>query len=124
VNLSGTSRNTPVNAEEGGVDTRPSPEDFLAVAQEEERKKTRGELTLYLGYAAGVGKTYAMLLDALQRKAEGKDVVIGYVETHGRVETDALAARLPGIPTRSVTYLGMALRNRISTRSSPGDRKL
>jgi len=110
VNLSGTSRNTPVNAEEGGVDTRPSPEDFLAVAQEEERKKTRGELTIYLGYAAGVGKTYAMLLDALQRKAEGKDVVIGYVETHGRVETDALAARLPGIPTRSVTYLGMALR--------------
>ncbi|MBP1927747.1 two-component system sensor histidine kinase KdpD [Methanolinea mesophila] len=93
-----------------GTDERPSPEDFLAVAQEEERKKVRGELTIYVGYAAGVGKTYGMLLDALQRKAGGTDVVIGYVETHGRVETDALAARLPGIPTRTVHYEGMDLR--------------
>jgi two-component system sensor histidine kinase KdpD len=93
-----------------GRETRPAPEEFLELANEEERKKKRGKLTVYLGYAAGVGKTYAMLSDAIQRRSEGRHVVIGYVETHGRAETDALARQLEAVPTLNVSYLGMVLR--------------
>ena len=53
-----------------------------------------GQLKIFLGYAAGVGKTYAMLEAAHQRRSEGVDVVIGIVETHGRVETDFLTRGL------------------------------
>lgn len=89
---------------------RPLPDDLLVVARRAEQKDRRGELTIYLGYAAGVGKTYTMLSDALQQRGEGVDVVIGYVETHGRPETDALAARLETIPGVSIEYQGLALR--------------
>jgi two-component system sensor histidine kinase KdpD len=58
---------------------RPVPEDLLALANAEERAANHGKLIIYLGYAAGVGKTYTMLWDALQRKSEGIDVVIVYV---------------------------------------------
>ena len=61
-----------------------------------------GKLKIFLGYAAGVGKTYAMLQAALLRQAEGLDVVVGFVETHGRSETDALLANLEIIPRRMV----------------------
>ena len=61
------------------------------------------------GYAAGVGKTYAMLEAAHQRRDEGVDVVIGYVETHGRAETDALVAGLVVIPRRQIGYQGTVL---------------
>jgi len=91
-------------------DGRPSPEDLLPLARDEERRRTEGRLTVYLGYAAGVGKTYTMLADALVRRGEGTDLVIGYVETHGRPETDALAARLESVPPRVVDYQGMRLR--------------
>ena len=67
-------------------------------------------MTIYLGYAAGVGKTYTMLEDALSHRSDGLDTVIGYVETHGRAETDALAARLEAIPPIHVDYQGLALR--------------
>lgn len=91
-------------------DGRPSPDDLLPLAMGEERQRAEGRLTVYLGYAAGVGKTYTMLADALARRGEGADVVIGYVETHGRPETDALAARLEAVPAATVEYQGLRLR--------------
>jgi two-component system sensor histidine kinase KdpD len=94
----------------GEPENRASPEEFLAIANEEEWKKSRGKFTVYLGYAAGVGKTYAMLSDGIQRRAEGHDVVIGYVETHGRADTDALAQRLDTVPVKQVPYYGIILR--------------
>jgi two-component system, OmpR family, sensor histidine kinase KdpD len=66
-----------------------------------------GKLTVYLGAAAGAGKTYAMLDRGHQLKAEGIDVVIGLVETHGRVETEAMIGDLEIIPRRVVTVDGM-----------------
>ena len=83
---------------------RPDPDELLAHVQAEERQEAHGKLQIFLGYAAGVGKTYAMLEAARQRKAQGIDVVIGYVETHGRAETDALLKGLELIPRRHVEY--------------------
>lgn len=77
---------------------------------EDDRRHAEGRLTVYLGYAAGVGKTYTMLADALALRSEGADVVIGYVETHGRPETDALAARLESVPPVTIEYQGLSLR--------------
>lgn len=93
----------------GEEEGRPLPEDLLAAARRSEERE-RGRLTVYLGYAAGVGKTYTMLQDALQRRGEGIDVVIGYVETHGRPETEVLAARLEAVPPTAVDYMGISLR--------------
>ncbi len=76
------------------------PEDFLELV---ERGK-RGRLKLYLGFAAGVGKTYRMLEEAHALRRRGVDVVIGFVETHGRVETEALVAGLEVVPRRRVEY--------------------
>ncbi|GIK42607.1 MAG: two-component sensor histidine kinase [Chloroflexota bacterium] len=89
--------------------TRPNPDALLAYAQAEEQQQTRGRLKIFLGYVAGVGKTYAMLGAAHQRKAEGVDVVVGYVETHGRAETEDLLAELEIIPCRQVEYRGVTL---------------
>ncbi|MDD1673165.1 MAG: DUF4118 domain-containing protein [Methanomicrobiales archaeon] len=88
---------------------RPSPEELLVVAQEDERQNSEGQLIIYLGYSAGVGKTYTMLQDALEWRKDGKDVAIGYVETHGRPETDALANRFEKIPMTSIEYQGLHL---------------
>ena len=88
---------------------RPDPDALLARVQEEEQRQVRGLLQIFLGYAAGVGKTYAMLQAAQQRRAEGVDVVVGYVETHGRVETDALLRGLEIVPRREVGYRGTTL---------------
>ncbi len=100
----------PLNTFPHPGDRRPAPEDLLPLANAEERSNREGKLIVYLGYAAGVGKTYTMLWDALQFRAEGKDVVIGYVETHKRVETDALAARLETIPAARISYQGLDIR--------------
>ncbi len=89
---------------------RPLPEDLLFIARRAEEKEHEGQLTVYLGYAAGVGKTYSMLQDALQRLREKKDVVIGYVETHGRPETDALVENFEVIPTVSIEHQGLSLK--------------
>jgi two-component system sensor histidine kinase KdpD len=86
------------------ADFRPNPDELLAHIQAEERQQAHGKLQIFLGYAAGVGKTYAMLEAARQRKAQGVDVVIGYVETHGRAETDALLKGLEIIPRRQVKH--------------------
>jgi two-component system, OmpR family, sensor histidine kinase KdpD len=73
------------------------------------RRAQRGRLKIYLGYAAGVGKTYQMLLEAHRLKEDGVDVVIGLVETHGRKETAALIAGLEMIPMRHITYRGIVI---------------
>ena len=88
---------------------RPDPDQLLAGIQAEEATEARGKLKIFLGYAAGVGKTYAMLAAAHQRKAAGIDVVIGYVETHGRTETEALVTGLELLPRRQVEYRGIRL---------------
>ena len=65
---------------------------------------------LFFGAAAGVGKTYAMLEAARALKADGVDVVVGYVEAHGRAETEALLEGLEILPARMVAYRGTTLR--------------
>ncbi len=88
---------------------RPEPESLLAIAQQEETAKKRGKLTIYFGAAPGVGKTYSMLTDARMRKKEGIDIVIGYVETHGRAETETLLEGLEIIPLIVTDYKGVQL---------------
>ncbi len=77
---------------------RPDPDQLLAVVQEQEARSQRGKLKIFFGANAGVGKTFTMLEDAQRRKAAGADVVIGYVEPHGRVETERLLAGLEHLP--------------------------
>lgn len=88
---------------------RPDPDVLLAAIQKAEESKTRGRLKVFLGMAAGVGKTYAMLDAARIRKSEGIDVVVGYVETHHRADTDALISGLEVIPRRQIEYRGTVL---------------
>jgi len=90
-------------------DIRPSPEAMLRLARAEEAEAGQGRLKIFLGYAAGVGKTYTMLEAARQRKSEGRDVVAGYVESHGRPETDALLEGLEIIPRKEASYMGVSL---------------
>jgi two-component system sensor histidine kinase KdpD len=85
--------------------TRPSPDALLKAAE----KEGRGKLKIFLGAAPGVGKTYEMLTAARQRKAEGVDVVVGVVETHGRIETEAQLVGLEVVPRRKVDYKGRTL---------------
>ncbi len=90
-------------------DIRPSPEAMLKLAQAEEAQADRGKLKIFLGYAAGVGKTFSMLSAARQRKREGRDVVAAYVESHGRAETDALLEGLEAMPKLRLAYQGVPL---------------
>ena len=90
-------------------DKRPEPESLLEIAQQEETAKNRGKLTIYFGAAPGVGKTYSMLSDARIRKKEGIDIVVGYVETHGRAETETLLEGLEIIPLIVTDYKGVKL---------------
>src|SRR5215813_6981545 len=85
--------------------TRPSPDALLKAAERE----GRGKLKIFLGAAPGVGKTYEMLSEAQRRRAEGVDVVVGIVETHGRVETEARLVGLEVIPRRKIEYKGRTL---------------
>jgi len=75
-------------------------EDFLELVE----RGRRGRLKLYIGFAAGVGKTYRMLEEAHALKKRGVDVVLGFVETHGRPETEALVAGLESVPRKAFTY--------------------
>lgn len=84
---------------------RPAPDALLAEA----RREGRGRLKIFLGAAPGVGKTYAMLEEAKRRRTEGRDVVIGVVETHGRAETEALLGDLESLPLRNVVYRGRSI---------------
>ena len=80
------------------------PEDWLEIASP--AQKTRGQFKLFLGYAPGVGKTYAMLSEAVRRRSRGEDVVIGFVETHGRQGIQELAEQLEHVPRRKIEYKG------------------
>ncbi len=71
-------------------ENRPDPNKLLKEINEEEQRKNRGKLKIFFGYAAGVGKTYAMLQSAHTAMEEGMDVVAGYIEPHARPETMAL----------------------------------
>ncbi len=88
---------------------RPDPDELLARIQSEEKGKNKGKLKIFLGYVAGVGKTYSMLEAAHQRKAEGIDVVVGYIETHKRIETEAMLAGLEVIPRKKLDYRGVTV---------------
>src|SRR5438046_5463263 len=89
---------------------RPDPDALLARVKEEEARKRRGKLKVFFGAAAGVGKTYAMLEAAREAKADGRDVAVAYVETHGRAETEALLESLEVVPPLRVPYQGIVLR--------------
>ena len=88
-------------------DRRPSPEALLEAARQEESRQ--GRLRIFVGAAPGVGKTYAMLEAARAKQADGIDVVIGVVETHGRKETEALVRGLEVLPRRQIEYKGQDL---------------
>src|ERR1700752_3502472 len=88
---------------------RPNPHKLLAAVQREEGPAKRGKLKDFLGMCPGVGKTYAMLEAAQRELKADRDVVIGYVETHGRKETEALAAGIPIIPRKTVEHRGLTL---------------
>jgi two-component system sensor histidine kinase KdpD len=88
---------------------RPDPDLLLARVQHEEQRARRGKLRIFFGYAAGVGKTYAMLQAAHRERRDGVDVVVGYVEPHGRPETEALRDGLEALPTLAVPYRGVEL---------------
>jgi two-component system, OmpR family, sensor histidine kinase KdpD len=109
-----------------GENDRPSPEELLdrynlrdttpaTPSQEDEvagadtHRRARGKLRIYLGMAAGVGKTYAMLNEGRRRKARGTDVVVGYVETHHRPTTQAQIGDLEIVPRKQIQYKGVTL---------------
>lgn len=83
---------------------RPNPDALLAKVQEQESQAKRGKLRIYFGSSAGVGKTYAMLLAAQKLKSEGRDILAGVVETHGRAETAALLEGLEILPRTLVSH--------------------
>ena len=83
---------------------RPDPDELLARVNREQAKAHRGRLKIFFGAAAGVGKTYAMLLAAKERRAENCDIIVGLVETHGRKETAALMEGLELLPPKLINY--------------------
>jgi two-component system sensor histidine kinase KdpD len=87
------------------TDDRPSPEVLLA----QTRKEGRGKLKIFLGAAPGVGKTYEMLSQARRRRLDGIDTIIGVVETHGRIETEALTKGFETVPKKRLLYKGRLL---------------
>ena len=113
------------------VPERRTPEQWLEIAQREEgiivapdeeardqntfddedapRTNGRGRHKIFLGFAAGVGKTYKMLEEANRRRARGQDVVIGYIETHKRKGTEAQLGELEIVPRKRVEYRGVTL---------------
>lgn len=88
---------------------RPDPDALLAAIRKEQERQQRGRLKVFFGMAAGVGKTYAMLKAARKALEQGVDIVIGYVETHGRQETASLTEGLPLIPRRTIDYKGTTI---------------
>lgn len=91
-------------------DGRPDADLLLAQVQAEEAHTRRGLMRIFFGYAAGVGKTYTMLETAHKARAEGREVVVGYIEPHARAETQALTAGLETLPPRELEYRGVILR--------------
>ncbi len=94
--------------ERDAFDVRPSPDELLE-RYRSEAVTGHGRLRLYLGMAPGVGKTYRMLEEGHRRAGRGTDVVVGYVEAHGRPLTSALVAGLEVVPRRSITHRGITV---------------
>lgn len=92
------------------IDQRPNPDVLLARVRDEAERAGRGKLRIFFGYAAGVGKTYAMLSAARREAAAGTQLLVGYVEPHGRPETEQLLEDLEILPNLSVVYRGATLR--------------
>src|SRR6266542_2648197 len=88
---------------------RPNADEILARLKREETAAGRGKLKIFFGMSPGVGKTYAMLLAAREKQAEGCEVVVGIVETHGRKETEALLEGMPIMPRSQIEYRGTTL---------------
>src|SRR4029453_8433013 len=88
---------------------RPDPDVLLARLKRKETESSRGKLKIFFGMCPGVGKTYAMLQAARQKQAEGCEVVVGTVETHGRKETEALLEGMPIMPRSQIEYRGTRL---------------
>ncbi|HYM14224.1 MAG TPA: sensor histidine kinase KdpD [Dehalococcoidia bacterium] len=90
--------------------TRPDPDALLARIKREEREASgRGRLRIFLGAFPGVGKTYTMLSEAHRRVSYGEDVVVGFVETHGRAATEAQIAGLEVLPRKRIAYRGVTV---------------
>jgi two-component system sensor histidine kinase KdpD len=94
--------------ERDALDERPDPDELLE-RYRSEHATPRGRLRLYLGMAPGVGKTYRMLEEGHRRSSRGTDVVVGFVEDHGRPLTAALVAGLEVVPRRHLEYRGMTV---------------
>jgi two-component system, OmpR family, sensor histidine kinase KdpD len=90
-------------------ETRLDPEQLLRSLKRAEEKEGRGRLKIFFGMCAGVGKTYEMLQAGQEARKKGIDIVIGYVETHSRAETEALVNGLTIIPRRKLEYRGISL---------------
>lgn len=88
------------------AERKSTPDELLTLAQAEERKNGQGRHKIFLGFAAGVGKTYEMLQEANRRRQRGQDVIIGYLETHGRQGTIEQIGDLPFVPRQQITYRG------------------
>ncbi len=88
-------------------DARPDPDQILANIKAEEARAKRGKLRIFFGASAGVGKTYSMLEAARGVRVSGVDIVVGYVEPHGRVETERLLEGMEQLPTLAVRYRGI-----------------
>src|SRR6202051_2723543 len=104
-----SSRSRTIGQMPSSSEQRPDPDLLLAKVKQQEAEAKRGKLRIYFGSSAGVGKTYAMLATARALKTEGRDVVIGVAETHGRAETAALLADLELLPPKPMSYRGKDL---------------
>ena len=91
------------------IDNRPDPDELLSAIKREEASAQTGSLRIFFGMSAGVGKTYAMLRAAQDKRLEGVDVVVGIVETHGRAETQRLLEGLTVIPRQDIVYRDVSL---------------
>ena len=89
------------------ADVRPDPDQLLRHVEDEEKRAKRGRLRIFFGFSAGVGKTYAMLEAARAARSSATDIVVGYIEPHGRVETERLLEGLERLPTLATHYRGM-----------------
>ncbi|MFO0923219.1 MAG: sensor histidine kinase KdpD [Pirellulales bacterium] len=92
------------------TDKRPDPDHLLSQVQSQEKRNQAGQLRIFLGYAAGVGKTYAMLQSARRARIGGTDIVIGYIEPHARPETSALIDGFETLEPLSVHHHGLKVR--------------
>ena len=91
------------------TEERPNPDNLLALVEREQIRASRGRLKIFFGAAADVGKTYAMLLAAREKRNDKIDVVVGLVETHRRKETVALLDGLEVLPRKKIEYSGTML---------------